>query len=138
MPWKLRVPLLAAALWWGSLTAVGLIAVPILFSHFPAATAGQAAARLFTGQAWTSVACGVLVLVGSRGGEGISTPGWGRGAIGFVLAGLLAAILTEFSIAPRIMARQDLAFWHTTGTVAFAVQWLCALVVLWKLSARSA
>ncbi|HYF44152.1 MAG TPA: DUF4149 domain-containing protein, partial [Ramlibacter sp.] len=55
MHWKARVPLLAAALWWGSLTAIGFVAVPLLFSHLPAATAGQVAARLFSGQAWVSI-----------------------------------------------------------------------------------
>ncbi|MEJ6022956.1 DUF4149 domain-containing protein [Ramlibacter sp. PS4R-6] len=138
MHWKARVPLLAAALWWGSLTAVGFIAVPILFSHFPAATAGQAAARLFTGQAWTSIACGLVVLMGARGDEGTASMDWARGAIGFVLVGLLLAILGEFAIAPRIVARQDLAFWHTAGTAAYGLQWVCAAAVFWKLSARSA
>lgn len=138
MHWKDRVALFAAALWWGSLTAVGFVAVPMLFSLFPAATAGQAAARLFTGQAWTSIACGVLLLMGARGRDGTAAIGWARGAIGFVLAGLLIAILIEFGVAPRIVARQDLAFWHTAGTVFYGVEWVCAAVVLWKLSARSA
>ena len=34
--WKARLPLLAAALWWGSLTAIGFLAVPLLFAHAPA------------------------------------------------------------------------------------------------------
>jgi hypothetical protein len=47
---------------------------------------------------------------------------------------MLAALLQEFAIAPRIVARQDLRFWHSAGTALFAGQWLCALVVLWKVS----
>jgi hypothetical protein len=133
MHWKARVPLFAAALWWGSLTAIGFIAVPVLFSHFPAAQAGQAAARLFTGQAWTSIGCGLFVLMGARGEDGTARMDWANGAIGFVIAGLLLAIVGEFAIAPHIVARQDLAFWHTAGTAAYAAQWVCALVVLWKL-----
>jgi len=54
-----------------------------------------------------------------------------------VLAGLLLGILGEFAVAPHIVARQDLALWHTVGTVFYAAQWGCALTVLWKLSARS-
>jgi len=57
---------------------------------------------------------------------------WGSGALAYVLLGILAALLQEFAIAPRILARQDLALWHTAGTAAYAAQWLCALVVLWK------
>ncbi|HUR87473.1 MAG TPA: DUF4149 domain-containing protein [Ramlibacter sp.] len=138
MHWKARVPLLAASLWWGSLTAVGFIAVPLLFTHLPVATAGQMAARLFTGQAWTSIACGLLVLIAARGDEDGANIDWGRGALGFAIAGLLLAILMEFAVAPRILARQDLAFWHTAGMVFYGAQWACALVVLWKVSARSA
>jgi hypothetical protein len=48
---------------------------------------------------------------------------------------MLAALLQEFAIAPRIVARQDLAFWHSAGTALYAGQWLCALVALWKLAA---
>ena len=138
MHWKARVPLFAASLWWGSLTAVGFIAVPLLFTRLPLATAGQMAARLFTGQTWTSIACGLLVLIAARADEEGASMGWGRGAIGFVLAGLVLAILGEFAIAPRIVARQDLAFWHAGGTAFYGLQWACALVVLWKISARSA
>jgi hypothetical protein len=137
MHWKARVPLLAASLWWGSLTAVGFIAVPLLFANLEASTAGQVAARLFTGQTWTSIGCGVVLLMGARGEDGRASLDWAHGAIGFVLAGLILAILGEFGVAPRIVARQDLAFWHTAGTVFYGVQWICALVVLWKLSART-
>jgi uncharacterized membrane protein YdbT with pleckstrin-like domain len=59
---------------------------------------------------------------------------WAGGAIAYVLLGMLAALLQEFAVAPRIVARQHLAFWHSAGTVLYAVQWLCALVVLWRLS----
>jgi hypothetical protein len=137
MHWKARVPLLAASLWWGSLTAVGFIAVPLLFANLEASTAGQVAARLFTGQTWTSIGCGVVLLMGARGEDGRASLDWAHGAIGFVLAGLILAILGEFGVAPRIVARQDLAFWHTAGTVFYGVQWICALAVLWKLSART-
>ena len=134
MHWKARVPLLAASLWWGSRTAIGCIAVPLLFANLPASTAGQVAARLFTAQTWTSIGCGVVLLMGARDEDGRATMDWAQGAIGFVLAGLLLAMLGEFGVAPRIVARQDLAFWHTAGTVFYGVQWICALVVLWKLS----
>ena len=134
MSWKARLPLLAAALWWGSLTAIGLVTVPLLFSHLPAATAGQVAARLFTGQTWISLGCGLLVLIAARSGDEPPRMDWGRGALAFVIGGLLLAILTEYAVAPRIRLRQDLAFWHTLGSVFYAAQWACALAVFWKLS----
>jgi hypothetical protein len=136
MDWRARFPLLAAALWWGSLTAIGLVAVPLLFSFLPTATAGQVAGRLFSGQSWVSIGCGVFLLVGSRSRDEPARMDWGDGAVAFVLAGLILAILTEHAVAPRILAHQDLAFWHTVGSVFYVLQWVCALVVFWKLSAR--
>lgn len=137
MGWKARVPVLAAALWWGSLTAIGFVAVPLLFANLATPSiAGQMAARLFTAQAWMSIACGMLVLIAARSNEPARMD-WGGGALGFVIAGMLLAILLEFAVAPRISARQDLAFWHSAGTVFYGLQWVCALMVLWKVSARS-
>jgi uncharacterized membrane protein len=124
--WKARFPVLAAALWWGSLTAIGFVAVPLLFANLATpAIAGQMAAKLFTAQAWVSIVCGLLILIAQR-----RPNAW-------VLVGLLLALLGEFAVAPRIVARQDLALWHTAGTVFYGLQWVCALAALWKLSARS-
>jgi hypothetical protein len=134
--WKARVPVLAAALWWGSLTAIGFVAVPLLFANLPSASlAGQTAAKLFTAQTWISVVCGLMVLIASRSGGEPARMDWGSGALAFVIAGLLLAILGEFAVAPRIVARHDLAFWHGVGTALYALQWACTLIVLWKLSA---
>ena len=133
MHWKARLPILAAALWWGSVTAIGLVAVPQLFAHAASpSVAGSLAARLFEAQTWLSLVCGVLVLMGAREPDGEATMGWAGGAVVFVLVGMLAALLQQFVVAPRIVARQDLAWWHSAGTALYAAQWLCALVVLWK------
>ena len=32
MAWKARLAVLSAALWWGSLSAIGFLAVPLLFA----------------------------------------------------------------------------------------------------------
>jgi hypothetical protein len=133
--WKARLPILAAALWWGSLGAIGFLAVPLLFTNASSpAVAGSLAAKLFTGQSWLSLGCGLVLLMGARGNEGEPAMGWARGAVVYVLLGMLAALLQEFAIAPRIVTRQDLRLWHSAGTALYAAQWLCALVVLWKVS----
>jgi hypothetical protein len=138
MNWKARLTLLAAALWWGSLGAIGLLAVPLLFANAASpAVAGNLAGHLFSGQAWLSLGCGVVLLMSARDSEGTATLGWARGAIAYVLLGMLAALLQEFAIAPRILARENLAFWHSAGTGAYALQWVCALVVLWKIGTPS-
>ena len=138
MDWKARLPILAAALWWGSLTAIGFMAVPLLFTNASSpALAGNLAAKLFQGQAWLSMGCGLLILMGARHADGTATLGWAAGAVAYVLLGMLAALLQEFAIAPRIVMRQDLRFWHTAGTAVYAAQWLCALLVLWKVTGFS-
>ena len=44
----------------------------------------------------------------------------------------LLALLLEFVVAPRIGAREDLRLWHSLGSALFALQWVCAGVVLWR------
>lgn len=134
--WRARVAVFAAALWWGSLSVTGFLAVPTLFASLPTpALAGSVAARLFSLQGWLAVACGVLLLFVSRGQDERSGMGWRGGAVLFVLAGLLLALLVEFAVAPRILARENLRVWHGLGTAMYALQWLCAGIVLWKVSA---
>ena len=61
---RYRFGLMSAALWWGSLTALGFVVVPMLFTHMPStAAAGQIAAKLFTAQTWLSIACAMLLLI---------------------------------------------------------------------------
>jgi hypothetical protein len=128
-----RVPVLAAALWWGSLGAIGFLAVPLLFAHLPSpALAGQVAAKLFAAQTWVAVGCGMVLLFSSRAADGPARMDWAGGALMFVFAGVLLALLAEFAVAPRIVARDNLRLWHGVGTGMYLLQWLCAGAVLWK------
>jgi len=127
-----RLPMLAAALWWGSLSAIGFVAVPMLFAHLPApAMAGNMAARLFEAQAYISIACCALLLVISKRKHAEHQEQWAQVAIVFVIAGLLLALLVQYGVAPRIIARQNLRLWHGAGSAMYVLQWLCALRVLW-------
>ena len=132
-----RVAPFAAALWWGSLTAVGFMVVPLLFKFLPTpAMAGHMAARLFTAQTWVSVACGVVLLLVSRSNRPSALSGRAQAALVFIVLGMLLALLIEFAVAPRIVARENLRLWHGAGSVMYAVQWLCAAVVLWRITAE--
>lgn len=127
-----RLPVMLAALWWGSLTAIGFVVVPLLFVHLPTpAMAGGMAARLFSAQTWMSLACGVLLLMASRE-RGGGTAAWARTATPYIVAGLLLALLVEFAVAPRIVARENLKLWHGLGSGMYLLQWLCAGVALYK------
>lgn len=127
--------MLAAALWWGSLTTTGFIVVPLLFANLPStALAGQTAAKLFNAQTWIAVGCAVLLMLSSRS-RSSARIGWASGALLFVFAGLLLALLAEFAVAPRIVARENLKLWHSVGSGMYLLQWACAGVVLWKVTA---
>ena len=61
---KQRFTVMVAALWWGSLTALGFVVVPMLFANLGApAAAGAMAAKLFTAQTWLSTGCAMLLLL---------------------------------------------------------------------------
>ena len=128
-----RLPALLAALWWGSLTTIGFLVVPLLFAHLPSpAMAGGMAARLFAAQTWVTVVCCVLLLLISRPKGEVTQYPWAQAAMVFIVGGLLLALLVQFGVAPRIVARQDLRLWHSVGSVMYALQWCCALVVPWR------
>ena len=136
MDLRTRLGLFLAALWWGSLAAVGGIAVPLVFATLPSVrVAAPVTARLFAAQNMLGIACGVLLLLlfrGRAGGENASTRAQ---AVVFAAAlGVLLALLLQFGVAPRIVARQNLALWHTLGTAFLLVQWLCAGVILWRVA----
>lgn len=131
---KLRFPALFAALWWGSLSTIGFLVVPLLFANLPTrAMAGQMAARLFAAQTWVSVACGLLLLLFSRSKETQSLAQRAKDAIIFITLGLLMALLSQFAVAPRIVAHENLELWHSVGSAMYLVQWICAGAVLWQL-----
>ncbi|MDD2546210.1 MAG: DUF4149 domain-containing protein [Burkholderiaceae bacterium] len=134
---RVRGPVLLAALWWGSLSTIGFLVVPLLFVHLPSpALAGQMAAQLFAAQTWVSVACCLLLLMISRPKHAIEQYPWAQSAMVFVLAGMLLALVSQFGVSPRIVARQDLRLWHSVGSGMYLLQWGCALAVLWR-TARS-
>ena len=132
-----RLPVYAAALWWGSLSVIGFMAVPLLFAHLPSkALAGQAAAQLFAAQTWVSVACGLVLLLVFKQSRAMAPASQAPIAIVFVVFGTLLALLLEYAVAPRIVARQNLRLWHSLGAALYVVQWLSAAVVLWPLAGR--
>ena len=134
---KQRVALMSAALWWGSLTAIGFVVVPMLFAHLATpAMAGTMAARLFTAQSWISIACALVLLMATmrRDTDEDDAPSAPPPAVVLpIVAGLLLALLVEYAVAPRIVARENLKLWHSVGTGMYVVQWLCAGAALWRL-----
>jgi hypothetical protein len=136
---KSRFSILLAALWWGSLSGLGFLVVPMLFTHLPSpAAAGAMAARLFTAQTWLSIGCTMLLLLVLNKKEAVAPSPAMQTAMKFVVAGLLLAVLVEFGVAPNIVNARasggDLRLWHGLGSAMYLVQWLAAGWTLWCLS----
>ena len=132
-----RLPVFAAALWWGSLSAIGFMAVPMLFATLGNPTmAGNMAAKLFAAQTWVSVGCCLALLILSKRRHAEKIEDWAQSGLMLVIGGMLLALLVQYGVSPRIVARQDLKLWHSVGSIMYALQWLCAAMLLWKLSKR--
>jgi hypothetical protein len=132
MAWQ-RSLWLVAALWWGSLTALGAWVVPLLFAHAPTkAMAGGLAAHLFSAQAWVGLMGGVFSLLVQRHFDRLR----GRPQVPsvLILAAMLLAVIVEWGIAPRILARENMLLWHSLGTAFWVLQWGCLTAHVWRLS----
>ena len=140
---KLRLAVMLAALWWGSLTGLSFVVVPLLFANLGSPTAaGAMAAKLFTAQSWISIACTVLLLMVSARKRLPAHDLIANTAIRLIVFGLLLTVLVEFGVSPRIVNARasggDLRIWHGLGSAMYLGQWLCAGLALWRLSSLPA
>jgi uncharacterized membrane protein len=134
-----RPSLWASALWWGSLTAVGFGVVPMLFANLPTpAMAGAMAAKLFSALTWVAVVCGLILLLSLKKNSPLAQSNRAQEALIFIVSGMLLALLSEFAVAPRIVARENLRLWHSLGTLMYALQWVCAGITLAKVNSGRA
>ena len=138
-----RAAVFLSALWWGSLSGLGFVVVPLLFKHLgTTAEAGAMAAKLFSAQTWISVACTMLLLLmlNRKDTEQSQSHADTRQVTAWAVAGLLLALLVEFGIAAQIVSARasggDLRLWHGLGSAMYFGQWLCAGLALWRLSSR--
>lgn len=138
-----RAAVFLAALWWGSLSGLGFVMVPLLFKHLGSpAEAGAMAAKLFSAQTWVSVACTMLLLLmlNRQDAEPAVSSSEARKVTAWAVAGLLLALLVEFGVAAQIVNARasggNLRFWHGLGSAMYLGQWLCAGLTLWRLSPR--
>ena len=137
-----RQAILLAALWWGGITALSFLAVPLLFASLGSpAVAGPVAAKVFSLQCRVGLVLGLALLLILRRwrGEATAIAPAALTTMGFVLFAMLLALLQEFGVAQNIVTARasggNLRLWHAVGSVMVLGQWLCAGVVLWRLSA---
>jgi Domain of unknown function (DUF4149) len=139
-----RWPLLIAALWWGGVSAMSFVAVPMLFAFFGnLAVAGPMAAQLFQAQAWGSVGAALLLLVWGRTQRGVGDDAaLNTGLLPWLLLGALAGMVQEFGVAQQILTARStggsVRLWHSLGSALVLMQWLCALRSLWWIAGKQA
>jgi hypothetical protein len=115
------------------MSTIGFLVVPMLFAYLPTpALAGGMAARLFAAQTWVSCGCALVLLILTRPGQSLIRSTITQEVLIFIVSGMLLALLSEFAVAPRIVALENLRLWHSVGSAMFVLQWVCAAVVLWK------
>ena len=136
---KARFVVLLAALWWGSLSGLGFVVVPMLFTHLGSPSeAGAMAAKLFTAQTWLSVVCAMLLLMLLNKRDGDEVVPESRAAMAWVVVGMLLALLVEFGVAEEIVSARstggNLRLWHGLGSAMYFGQWMCASWLLWRLT----
>ena len=139
-----RAAVFLSALWWGSLSGLGFVVVPLLFKYLGTpAEAGAMAAKLFSAQTWLSVACTMLLLLmlNRKNVEHAQSNDEARKITAWVVVGLLLTLLVEFGVAAQIVnARSsggNLRLWHSLGSLMYLGQWICAGLTLWRVSSRA-
>jgi hypothetical protein len=137
---------IAVSVWVGSLLAIGLIAVPVLFNQLAdRSVAGSLAGSMFALMAWVGLGCGtylILFVVFAKGWRAIkSSVFW------IVLLMLILTVAGHFGVQPvlaqlqadalprRVMEsalRDRFAVWHGVSSALYLVQSLMgiALVIL--------
>ncbi len=134
---KDRIALMLAAFWWGSLTTIGFLVVPMLFARLGnPAVAGNFAGQLFAAQTWVALACGLMLLMYFRSKADEHVTAASRTAVFRVIPAFPPALLPQFSVAPHIMARENLRLWHSLGSVMYLGQWACTGSLLWRMGRR--
>lgn len=104
-----NVRLLVAALWAGSLWALGYIAAPAVFANAPNSTlAGTIVGALLERQAWLAMACAVVLLVLARLSVDLDATRK-RWVIGLVLAMLACALVIYLGLQPAMAQMRDAA-----------------------------
>ena len=144
-----RLALMLSALWWGGMSSLSFLAVPVLFAKLGTPVAGPVAAQLFSYQSWAGVLIGAALLVvfkgqrteGNHAGEDrLSFDSSVLGSMGIVLLAMLLALLQEFGVAQKIVSARatggHLRLWHGVGSAMVLGQWLCAGALVWRTGAR--
>ena len=137
-----RFTVMLAALWWGGVTALAFVAVPLLFAQLGSpAVAGPVAASLFMVVSKLSVVAGIGVAWFYIKKWPETLAGIARVALVFVILAVVAALVQDTWVAHQIVTARatggNLKLWHGLGSGLVLLQWLGATCALWVLTGLS-
>lgn len=134
-----RAMLMLAALWWGGISGIAFVAVPVLFAQLGSpAVAGPVAAWLFAFVCKLSVVVGCVLLLCYAQKRPLRLDKKTRAALFLMVLAVLAAVLQDTVVANLIVTARatggNLKLWHGLGSVLVLLQWLAAGWQVWFLS----
>lgn len=141
-----RFAALLAGLWAGVMLCIGLLAAPAGFALTAPEIAGRIAGRLFSNEAYLSLAMCVLLFALLRG-EAARRAEAGAGSpfsadLVLVVTALFCTVAGYFGIQPMMAAaRAGEGAWsfgalHAASSVLFGVKGLVVLALAWRLTRR--
>ena len=139
-----RLACLVAGLWAGVILCIAAIGAPAGYATLTPDMAGRVAGRMFSREAYLSLAVGVILLLLVRRQARMDAEA-GRGSIFstdvvLVLGTLFCTMLGYFAIQPMLAeARAGQGLWsfgalHGVSVVLFGLKGLLALALAWRLS----
>ena len=134
-----RFTVMLAALWWGGVTALAFVAVPLLFAQLGSpALAGPVAASLFAVVSKLSVVAGLGVAWFLIEKVPLSLARNALAALVFSVFAVVAAVAQDTWVAHQIVTARasggNLKLWHGLGSGLVLLQWLAATCALWVLT----
>ncbi|MBA4257164.1 MAG: DUF4149 domain-containing protein [Polaromonas sp.] len=134
-----RIAVMVAALWWGAITALAFVAVPMLFARLGSpAQAGPVAAALFEVVCQVTWGAAALLLVFYVRFRPSPLDSKAVPAIILLILAAMSAVVQAGWVAPQIVTARasggNLQLWHSLGSALVLVQWAAAGVSLWWLT----
>lgn len=134
-----RLAVMVAGLWWGAVTGLAFVAVPMLFARLGSpSVAGPVAAALFAVVCQLTWTLATTLLVFFTCFRPLSHEYIDVLATAVLLLAMLAAGLQAGWVAPHIVSARavggNLKLWHGLGSVLVLVQWAVAGMTLWRLT----
>lgn len=134
-----RFTVMLAALWWGGVTALAFVAVPMLFAQLGSpAVAGPVAASLFAVVSKLSVVAGLGVAWFFMKKVPLPLARLSLFALIFSVLAVVAAVVQDTWVAHQIVTARasggNLKLWHGLGSGLVLLQWLAATCALWALT----